>query len=57
MPHLFRRFHRAKDERRAEGLGLGLYLTKVLVEAHDGRIWVESEAGKGSPFSFMLPVG
>lgn len=56
VPHLFQRFYRAKGERRAEGIGLGLYITKTLVEAHDGRIWVESEVGKGSTFSFTLPI-
>jgi signal transduction histidine kinase len=56
VPHLFQRFYRAKSERRAEGIGLGLYITKALVEAHGGRIWVESEVGRGSMFSFTLPM-
>jgi len=56
IPLLFQRFYRAKGERRAEGIGLGLYITKQLVIAHEGRIWVESEVGKGSTFSFTLPV-
>ncbi len=55
-PHLFERFYRAKGARQAEGLGLGLYITRMLVEAHGGRIWVESDVGKGSTFSFTLPV-
>jgi PAS domain S-box-containing protein len=48
LPHLFQRFFRAKGERRATGTGLGLYITKVLVEAHGGheggrrKIWVDS---------------
>lgn len=56
IPNLFDRFYRATGERKAEGIGLGLYITKVLVEAHGGRIWVESEVGIGSTFSFTLPV-
>jgi signal transduction histidine kinase len=56
IPHLFERFYRVPGARKAEGIGLGLYITKLLVEAHGGRIWVESEVGKGSTFSFTLPV-
>ncbi len=44
LPHLFERFYHASDGRKAEGIGLGLYFTKLLVEAHGGRIWVESES-------------
>jgi len=56
LPHLFQRFYRAKVGQQTEGLGLGLYITRLIVEAHDGRIWVESEVGKGSTFSFALPL-
>lgn len=56
LPHIFERFYRAKGVRRGEGLGLGLYIAKMLVEAHGGRIWVKSELGKGSTFSFTLPI-
>ncbi|MHB9131247.1 MAG: PAS domain S-box protein [Armatimonadota bacterium] len=57
LPYLFERFYRArKTERKAEGMGLGLYITRVLVEAHGGQVWVESESGKGSTFYFTLPI-
>ena len=55
LPRLFDRFYRAAGANRAEGLGLGLYITRGLVEAHGGRIDVESEPGRGSTFSFTLP--
>jgi signal transduction histidine kinase len=56
LPRLFDRYYRAEGARAAEGLGLGLYITKMLVEAHGGQIWVESEVGRGSTFSFTLPA-
>ena len=43
-------------ERRVEGIGLGLYITRQLVEAHGGSIGVDSEVGKGSTFHFTLPL-
>jgi len=57
LPKLFQRYARTTvGEDRRDGLGLGLYITRKLVEAHGGRIWVESQVGVGSTFSFSLPV-
>jgi signal transduction histidine kinase len=57
LPRLFARGYRAKGMRRkAEGLGLGLYITRMLVEAHGGTIWAESEPGAGATFRFKLPA-
>ena len=56
LPHIFERFFRAHGAGKTEGIGLGLYITKMLVEAHGGRIWVMSKPGKGSTFCFALPV-
>ncbi len=56
LPHIFERFYQPSTGRAAGGLGLGLYITKSLVEAHGGRIWVKSELGKGTTFYFTLPM-
>jgi signal transduction histidine kinase len=55
---IFEEFHQAgrDDARKQEGTGLGLTLAKKFVELHGGRIWVESQVGQGSTFSFTLPV-
>jgi signal transduction histidine kinase len=56
LPHLFKRFHRFRQPRKGDSVGLGLYITRSLVEAHGGRIWVESTPGEGSTFFFTLPA-
>jgi two-component system, OmpR family, phosphate regulon sensor histidine kinase PhoR len=55
--NLFRPFERLGDTTYAKGLGLGLLVCKRLIEAHNGRIWVESKPGVGSTFYFTLPTG
>ncbi|MSP40213.1 MAG: GAF domain-containing protein [Deltaproteobacteria bacterium] len=56
---IFEEFRQASGNyaHKREGTGLGLTLTKRFVEMHGGRIWVESEVGKGSTFTFTLPIG
>jgi signal transduction histidine kinase len=56
LPHIFERFWQARKAART-GAGLGLAIAKGIVEAHRGRIWVESVPGKGSTFFFTLPLG
>jgi signal transduction histidine kinase len=56
LPHLFDRTFRSKMPRKAERIGLGLFIVRMLVEAHGGKVWAESTLGKGSRFSFTLPI-
>ncbi len=58
MPQLFRPYSRLFRERSVKGIGLGLYITKGIIEAHGGRIWAESPGpGQGTTFYFTLPKG
>jgi signal transduction histidine kinase/CHASE3 domain sensor protein len=58
LGQVFERFHRGRQVSSTNygGLGLGLYITKQIVERHGGTIWVESREGQGTTFSFSLPV-
>jgi signal transduction histidine kinase len=58
LTKVFEKFHQVEGslQRSVSGTGLGLAITKGLVEAHQGTIWAESELGKGSTFTFTLPV-
>jgi signal transduction histidine kinase len=53
---IFEEFEQASDGKQAEGTGLGLPLSRKLVELHGGRLWVESEVDRGSTFRFTLPA-
>jgi len=56
MTYLFERFYRASDPMARGGTGLGLYISKQIIDAHGGHIWVKSKEGEGSTFSFTLPL-
>ena len=55
---IFEKFHQVSvgHSERANGTGLGLAIVKHIITAHRGRVWVESETGSGSTFSFVLPA-
>ncbi|MCS6940532.1 MAG: ATP-binding protein [Roseiflexus sp.] len=55
LTRIFEAFHQVRSGDRQRGSGLGLAISRRLIEAHGGRIWAESEPGKGSVFTFILP--
>ena len=56
LPRIFERFYKANRSRSDSGTGLGLAIAKHVIQAHGGRIWVESTEAKGSTFYFTLPL-
>jgi two-component system NtrC family sensor kinase len=54
--HIFDKFYRGQNMDKQQGSGLGLAIVKSIVDAHQGRIWVESTVGQGSSFFIVLPV-
>ena len=54
LPLLFKRFSQGTSRKRSTGTGLGLYLSRQIIEAHGGKIWAESKLDKGSEFTFLL---
>ena len=56
LPHLFERFYQGHSDRHAKGSGLGLYLTRQIIEAHGGTIWAENRSPNGAIFGFRLPA-
>lgn len=56
IPYIFDRFYRAKKDRSLRGTGLGLYITKRIIDAHKGQISVKSSLGQGTDFTVLIPL-
>ena len=58
LPHMFEKFYRSgrREAYKQRGTGLGLAIVKSIVERHGGRVWVESQLGKGSSFFIAIPI-
>jgi two-component system, NarL family, sensor kinase len=56
LPHLFERFYQGHSHRQAKGSGLGLYLSRQIIDAHGGTIWAENRLPHGALFGFRLPA-
>ena len=54
IPKMFQRFSQGTSKKRSTGTGLGLYLSRQIIESHGGKIWLESKLNRGSEFSFIL---
>jgi signal transduction histidine kinase len=57
LGEIFNQFYRVSPNGKTKGAGLGLYIAKEIMEAHSGKIWVESESSKGSSFHILFPIG
>jgi signal transduction histidine kinase len=55
LNRIFERFYRVDSSRTGSGTGLGLSIARHIVEAHNGKIWAESDLGQGSTFYFSIP--
>ncbi len=56
LSQLFQRFYQGESDRQAQGSGLGLYLARQIITAHQGTIWAENRSPKGATFGFQLPA-